>query len=70
MRGGIDRLSHAADLGPAGAEKHDAAAEALIAGRLSAFKLGQRDHDAMFPESDWREFRRQMAEAIGRLRAD
>jgi hypothetical protein len=50
------------------AEKHDAAATALIEGRLAAFKLGQREHDALFPVSDWREFRQQMSEAIARLR--
>ena len=31
----------------------------LIATRMAAFKLGQRDHDALFPADDWSTFRRQ-----------
>lgn len=50
------------------AEKHDAAAQDLIAGRLAAFKLGQRDHNALFPANDWHEFRQKMADGIARLR--
>jgi hypothetical protein len=47
-----------------------AAAEAdkLIAQRLGAFKLGQRDHDALFPLSDWQESRAKTAKAIEELR--
>jgi hypothetical protein len=40
----------------------------LIQQRLDAFHLGQREHDAIFPASDWREFRLKMANAIERLR--
>ncbi len=44
------------------------AANALIAKRLAAFKLGQRDHDALFPPDDWERFRREVANAIDALR--
>ncbi len=49
-------------------ENHDPAAGELISRRMSGFKLGQTEHDAIFPKSDWREFRRTMSEAIARLR--
>jgi hypothetical protein len=35
---------------------------------MKAFHLGQRDHDALFPSSDWSEFRRTVDDAIERLR--
>jgi hypothetical protein len=44
------------------------AARELIAGRMKAFHLGQRDHDALFPPSDWTEFRRKLDDAIEALR--
>lgn len=44
-----------------------AAATALLERRLSSFHLGQRDHDALFPSSDWADFRRQLTEAIEAL---
>ncbi|MGC8639565.1 MAG: hypothetical protein ACP5XB_06765, partial [Isosphaeraceae bacterium] len=44
------------------------AARSLIAGRLKSFHLGQRDHDALFPASDWVGFRRKVDEAIESLR--
>jgi hypothetical protein len=43
-------------------------AQALIAGRLGAFRLRQRDHDALFGRGDWGTFRRSMADAIEELR--
>ncbi|MHB1037430.1 MAG: zinc ribbon domain-containing protein [Pirellulales bacterium] len=43
------------------------AAQRLIRERMSAFKLGQRDHDALFPAADWNEFRAQVDDAIERL---
>ena len=43
-------------------------ARELIAKRLSAFHLGQRDHDALFPPEDWSGFRRQVDDAIEALR--
>ena len=39
-------------------------AHALIAARMKSFHLGQRDHDALFPSSDWSEFRRGLDRAI------
>jgi hypothetical protein len=44
------------------------AAARLIAERMGSFALGQRSHDAIFPVSDWSEFRRKMAGAIAALR--
>ncbi len=44
------------------------AAEGLIAARMAAFKLGQRDHDALFGPDDWTTFRRQASDAIEALR--
>ncbi|HEY5960571.1 MAG TPA: hypothetical protein VIV60_28655 [Polyangiaceae bacterium] len=43
-------------------------ANALIARRLSTFKLGQRDHDAVFPIDDWEKFPSEVANAIDALR--
>jgi hypothetical protein len=68
MRAGVDDYRTMLTLARLAREHHDAAAAALIAGRLSAFKLGQTDHDAIFPKSDWREFRMDMANEIARLR--
>jgi hypothetical protein len=45
-----------------------AAGQALIATRLAAFKLGQRDHDQLFPPADWNEFRHKLDDAIDALR--
>jgi hypothetical protein len=69
MRGGINDYRTMLTLARLAKEKHDAPAEALIADRMAAFKLGQREHDALFPETDWREYRKNIAEAIARLRA-
>jgi len=44
------------------------AARELIATRLAAFHLGQRDHDSLFPPDDWSAFRRQVDDAIEALR--
>lgn len=43
-------------------------ARSLIDARMAAFHLGQREHDALFPPSDWVEFRRKIDEAIEGLR--
>lgn len=43
------------------------AAEALIAKRLSAFKLGQLEHDMIYPIDDWLVFRSKMMDAIESL---
>jgi hypothetical protein len=68
MRGGLDDYRHLLTLSRLAAAKHDAAAQSLIQKRMDAFHLGQRDHDPLFPPSDWREFRLKMATAIERLR--
>jgi hypothetical protein len=43
-------------------------AEKLIAERMAAFKLGQRDHDALFGAADWNDFRAKVDDAIEALR--
>jgi hypothetical protein len=68
IREGVDDYRYLLTLARLADQKQDVAAKALIRGRLDAFRLGQRDHDALFPASDWRDFRRQLAEAIERLR--
>jgi len=68
VREGVDDYRYLLTLARLAKQKRDAAAESLIRGRLDAFRLGQRDHDALFPPSDWQAFRRQLAEAIERLR--
>ncbi len=45
------------------------AAEALIAQRMAAFKLGQRDHDSLFGAEDWNAFRVQIGDAIEALQS-
>jgi hypothetical protein len=40
----------------------------LIATRMAAFKLGQRDHDAVFPPDDWATFRLRVDDLIEALR--
>jgi hypothetical protein len=51
----------------AGSTEADAA-EKLIADRMSAFHLGQRNHDAILPHEDWFTFRKEVAAAIASLR--
>jgi hypothetical protein len=68
MREGLDDYRYLLTLARLAGPKNDAAAQALISERLAAFKLGQRNHEALFPVSDWRQFREKLAEAIARLR--
>ncbi len=44
------------------------AARELIATRMAAFHLGQRNHDLLFSPDDWSAFRRQVDDAIEALR--
>jgi hypothetical protein len=44
------------------------AAEKLITDRMASFKLGQRDHDALFGADDWNIFRARVNDAIEALR--
>ena len=69
IREGVDDYRYLLTLARLADQKQDDEAKALIRGRLDAFRLGQRDHDALFPADDWRDFRRQLADAIERLRA-
>lgn len=68
MREGLDDYRYMLTLARLADKKNDAAARAIVEERLASFKLGQRDHDALFPPSDWREYRLKMAQAIERLR--
>jgi hypothetical protein len=44
------------------------AGEKLIADRMASFKLGQREHDALFGPADWNPFRQKVDDAIETLR--
>lgn len=44
------------------------AGEKPIQERMTAFKLGQRDHDALFGPEDWKQFRAKLDAAIEELR--
>jgi hypothetical protein len=44
------------------------AARQSVADRMRAFKLGQREHDELFPAEDWVTFRRQVDDLIEALR--
>ena len=72
LREGLDdyrrliTLSHLAERG--GRSPAAEAAKDLIAKRMAAFKLGQRDHDALFPPEDWGQFRQQTDHLIEALR--
>ena len=68
MREGLDDYRYLLTLARLADDRQDAAAKKLIADRLTAFQLGQREHDALFPVSDWKTFRLQVAEQIARLR--
>jgi len=72
VREGLDDYRHLLTLARLAAAKPDTAeakaARDLLAARMGAFKLGQRDHDALFGPDDWATFRRRAAEAIEALR--
>ncbi len=72
LREGLDdyrRLITLARLAGTGAETPAGrAGRELIARRMAAFRLGQRDHDALFPADDWDGFRRQVDDLIEALR--
>jgi hypothetical protein len=72
LRAGLDDYRHLLTLARLAKAKAGTpaaqAAEALLARRLNSFKLGQRDHDALFGADDWQTARHQAAEAIDALR--
>ena len=72
LRAGIDDYRYMLTLARLANEQHGtplaAAGEALIASRLSAFKLGEREHEPLFPPEDWQAFRHKLADAIEALR--
>jgi hypothetical protein len=59
----LERLASEHQVAPAAQ-----AARQLIATRMGAFKLGQRNHDALFGPGDWMSFRRQVDDLIEALR--
>ena len=72
LREGLDDYRRLLTLARLADEKGSApaarAGKELIAQRMAAFKLGQRDHDALFPIEDWGQFRRQVDDLIEALR--
>ena len=50
------------------AEKDSGDQQSIINQRLAKLELGQREHNELFPISDWRSYRRRMTEAIDSLR--
>ncbi|MCY3019091.1 MAG: DUF6067 family protein [Planctomycetota bacterium] len=72
LREGLDDYRHMLTLARLAKEKAASPAakpaEDLIAARLAAFKLVQREHDPIFPPEDWGAFRHKMADAIEALR--
>jgi hypothetical protein len=72
LRAGIDDYRYLLTLARLAKEKSGTpaatAAEDLIASRLSAFKLGEREHEPLFPLEDWQAFRHKLADAIEALR--
>jgi hypothetical protein len=69
LREGLDDYRYTLTLQRLAEARDDSAALALIRDRLAAFRLGQRDHDALFPISDWQEYRSRLAEHIERLQS-
>jgi hypothetical protein len=72
LRAGLNDYRRLLTLGRLAREKEGlpaaAKAKALLQQRMAAFKLGQRDHDALFGAGDWAAFRRQLGEALEALR--
>ncbi len=71
IREGIDDYRYMLTLARLVREKPDhpaaAAARELIDGKLAAFELGQRDHNAKWPMEEFREYRLALAETIEKL---
>ena len=68
MREGLDDYRYMLTLARLADKKNDSQAKKLIKGRLDAFKLGDREHDAIYDKNDWSIFRRKMADEIERPR--
>jgi hypothetical protein len=72
LREGLDDYRRLLTLSRLASERPNApasrSARALIDTRLSAFHLGQREHDALFPVADWTGFRRRVDDAIEALK--
>ncbi len=70
MREGIDDYRYLHTLAGLAKQKNDAPATAVVKKYLDSFELGQNELGKQFSGKRWREFRREVAEAIGRLRAN
>lgn len=72
LREGLDDYRRLVTLARLAREKRGTtaaqAAEKLIRDRMAAFRLNQRDHDALFGADDWCDFRRRVDDAIEALR--
>jgi hypothetical protein len=72
LREGLDDYRRLITLARLAGQHPDApaarAGRELIAQRMAAFSLGQRDHDALFPPNDWSTFRHRLDDLIEALR--
>ena len=68
LREGIEDYRRLQTLERLAREKQDENGLRIIADRLQSFKLGQRDHERLFPASDWTDFRKKVDDAIDALR--
>ena len=72
LREGLDDYRRLITLARLSSERPDTpaarAGRQLIAKRMAAFKLGDRDHDALFGPEDWSTFRRATDDLIESLR--
>ena len=68
MREGLDDYRYLLTLDRLARERQSDEAAAFVRQRMEAFTLGQRNHDQIFPATDWHTFREQAATLIDRLR--
>jgi hypothetical protein len=67
LREGLEDYRRLMTLERLARDKGDQDGQKLIAERMKSFRLGQRDHERLFPISDWMEFRNKVNSAIERL---
>jgi hypothetical protein len=68
LREGIEDYRRLQTLKRLATEKQDQNGLKIIEDRMQSFRLGQRDHDRIFPASDWKENRKKIDAAIETLR--
>lgn len=67
LREGVEDYRRLQTLERLAKEKGDASGLKIIENRLQSFRLGQRNHDSLFPVSDWKDFRKIVDEKIDTL---